>query len=116
MKDQEVRKYRRHKLENTFIINQDCVCQVLNLSIGGISFGCTADQIFTGTWIVDIVNNSGVRIWDLPIKIIWTDKNNTHSSSSIHTVKMGAKFNANLSPEQLYALSQLLERLREDIP
>ena len=70
-----------------------------------------ADQKFTGTWTIDTVNNSGVRIWDLPIKKIWAEKNNTHSSCSIHNVKMGAKFNDNLPPEQLYALNQLLERL-----
>ena len=114
LKNQETRKYRRHKLENTFIINQEGVCQVLDLSVEGLSFRCTKDRIFPETLTIDIVNNSGVHIWDLPIKTIWAEKINTHSFSSIHTVKMGAKFHDNLSPEHLYALNQLLGLLRKD--
>ena len=114
LKYQEARRFRRHKLENTFIINQEGVCQVFDLSVGGISFGCSKYLKFTGICNVDIVNNSGVHIWDLPIKKIWAEKNNTHSSSSIYTVRVGAQFNENLSPEQLYGLNQLLELPRQD--
>ena len=113
-KNQEARKNRRHKLENTFIINQEGVCQVLDLSTEGLSFRCTENRKFPETLTIDIVNNSGVHIWDLPIKIIWSEKINTHSFSSIHTVKIGAKFLDTLSPENLSALNQLLGLTRKD--
>lgn len=113
---QIIKKFRRHKLENTFVVNQEGVCQVLDLSSEGVSFGCTGERKFPETWTVDIINNSGIHIWDLPIKTIWAEKKDTHRSSSIHAVRMGAKFHENLTPEHISALSQLLDFLREESP
>ena len=113
-KNQEARRNPRRKLDNTFIINQEGVCQVLDLSAEGLSFRCTENRKFPETLTIDVVNNSGVHIWDLPIKIIWVEKINTHSFASIHTVKIGAKFRDNLSPENLHALNQLLGLIRKD--
>lgn len=116
MKNPESRKYRRHKLDDTFIINREGVCQVLDLSSEGVSFGCTKERKFPETWTIDIVNNSGVHIWDLPIKTIWTEKNDAYPSSSIHAVKMGARFHETITSEHLSALTQLLEFLSEESP
>ena len=113
MKNQESRKYQRHKLENTFVVNQEGVCQVIDLSSEGVSLGCTGERTFPETLVVDFVNNTGFHIWDLPIKTVWTEKNDNHPSSSIHAVRVGAKFHENMSPEHFSALSQLLELLRE---
>ena len=116
MNKQEVRKYLRHKPKDTFVINKDGVCQVLDLSSKGVSFGCTKERTFPETWTVDIVNNTGIHIWDLPIKTVWAEKNNTYPSSSIHPVKMGAKFDEKLTSEHLSALTELLEFLRAEAP
>jgi len=114
LKNQESRKYRRHKLENTFVINQEGVCQVLDLSSKGVLIGCLSERKFPEIWTVDIVNNTGVHNWDLPIRTIWAEKNDFNPASSIHAVKIGARFRKNLTPEHLSALNQLLECIRED--
>jgi hypothetical protein len=101
-------------LENTFVVNQEGVCQVLDFSSEGVLIGCINERKFPAIWTVDIVNNTGVHIWDLPIKTIWAEKNDNNRTSSIHAVKIGARFHENLTPEHLSALSQLLEFIRED--
>ena len=115
-KNRESRRFHRHKLENTFVVNQEGVCQVLDLSVEGVSFGCTRVRKFSEILTVDIIDNSGIQIWDLPIETIWAEKNDAYPSSSIHAVKMGARFHKDLTHEQISALSHLMAFLREDTP
>ena len=114
MKKQETRKYRRHKLANTFVVNQESICQVLDVSTEGVSFGCTKLRNFSETLTVDIINNSGIHIWDLPLETVWAEKNDAYPTFSIHAVKMGARFHKDLSNEQISSLNQLMEYLAED--
>ena len=108
MKNKESRRYQRNKLDDTFVINQEGICQVLDLSQTGISFGCTNERKFPETLTVDIVNNTGIHIWDLPIKAIWANKNNAKPSSSLYVLRLGAKFDENLSPIHLSAIKKIL--------
>ena len=116
LKNQESRRFKRHKLKNTFVVGQEGICQVLDLSADGVSFGCTKLPKFSAISTVDIIDNSGIQIWDLPIETIWAEKNDAYPSSSIHAVKMGARFHENITSEHLLALTQLLEFLGEESP
>ena len=115
-KNQESRRFQRYELENTFVVNQESICQVLDLSAEGVSFGCTKLRKFSETLYVDIINNTEIQIWNLPIETIWAEKNDAYPASSIHAVKMGARFHKNLTDEQISALSQLMAFLKEDTP
>ena len=115
MKNQESRRYQRHKLEDTFVINQEGICQVHDLSPTGISFGCTNERKFQETLTVDVINNSGLRIWDLPIKPIWVEKNNADSFSSLFVSRLGAKFDENLTIEHLSAIASILNYSEKDL-
>ena len=108
MKNQEARQYQRCKLDDTFVVNQEGICQVLDLSPGGVSFGCTSERKFPETLTVDILNNSGTHIWDLPIKAIWAEKNNAETCSSLYVLRLGAKFHENLTSEHLSAITKIL--------
>lgn len=108
------RQHQRHQCCGTLVVTSTCVCQVLDLSEGGISFGCTSEKQFSKTWAADIINGSGVHIYDLPVKVVWVKENN--STSSIHIVKVGAKFQKNLTLEQKAALNELLDSLKEMKP
>ena len=108
MKNKESRRQQRHKLEDTFVINQEGICQVHDLSPTGISFGCTNERKFSETLTVDIINNTGTSIWDLPIKPVWVEKNNADSFSSIYVARLGAKFDENLTIEHLSAIASIL--------
>ncbi len=115
MKTQESRRHHRHKLEDTFVINQGGICQVLDLSPTGISFGCTNERKFPETLTVDVVNNTGMHIWDLPIKPIWVEKNNADSFSSLYVSRLGAKFDENLTSEHLSAITSMLNYSEKDL-
>ena len=103
------RQHQRQKGNGTLILINECVCQILDLSRGGISFGCKRENNFPESWTADILDDSGVHIFDLPIKTVWTEKQ--VSPSSIHTVKVGAKFAKNLDNDQQSALERLLTTL-----
>jgi hypothetical protein len=114
----ETRKHPRHRLTDTFVVNQEAVCQVLDVSSGGISFGCTSERKIPEIWTVDIIDNKGVHLLDFPVKTVWAGKNKDSKSSLIYEMVVGAQFNNNkLSPEQKSALDQLLTFLKEsDLP
>lgn len=116
MNNQESRRFKRHKLQNTFVVGQEGICQVLDLSADGVSFGCTKLRKFSEISTVDIIDSSGFQIWDLPIETIWAEKNDAYPTSSIHALKMGARFHKDLTNEQISALSQLMQFLEEETP
>lgn len=108
MTDRDTRKHTRHKISDTFVVNQEGVCQVFNLSSGGFSFGCVSERELPETWTVDIVNDKGVHIWDLPVKTVWAKKSDGPLKASIHSVKVGARFQDDLSSEHMSALNELI--------
>ena len=61
-------------------------------------------------------HNIGCQIWDLPVETIWAKKNDAYPTSSIHAVKMGARFHKDLTHEHVSSLNQLIEFLREATP
>jgi hypothetical protein len=108
MLSKDSRKNLRHKLTDTFVVIREGVCQVINLSSGGFSFGCVNERELPEKWTVDIVNNKGVHIWDLPVRTVWAEKNCQLEKSSIYAVKVGVKFENGLSLEHQSALNELV--------
>ena len=110
----ETRKYPRHRLTDTFVVNQEAVCRVLDVSSGGVSFGCTSERKIPEIWTVDIIDNKGVHLFDIPVRTVWAGKSKDARTSSIYEMVVGAQFNNNiLSPEQKSALDQLLTFLNK---
>ena len=87
---------------------------IFDLSSGGFSFGCINERELPGKWTVDIINDKGVHLWDLPVETVWTKKHNTSSKTSIHSVKVGARFLEDMSTVNKSALKELLEFLRDN--
>ncbi len=100
-------------MTDAFVVNQQGACRVFDLSSGGVSFGCTSEREVPEILTVDIVDNAGLHLLDLPLKTIWAAKNMDRSTSSIYEVIVGAQFNNELSPEQQAALNQLLKLLND---
>ena len=107
------RQHHRHKLSNTFVINEKGVCRVFDLSTGGFSFGCTSRREIPETLTVDIVDNQGLHLLDLSVKTIWAARNEDLNTSSIYEIIVGAKFNNDLSSEQQSALEGLVMILKD---
>jgi hypothetical protein len=107
----ESRKHRRRKVIDTFVVNRESICQIFNLSTEGIAFGCTAGSKIPNTLTVDIFNNAGLHLLNIPLKKVWLASNKGLDTSSMYEVILGAKFCEELSLEQQAALDQILEFL-----
>jgi hypothetical protein len=107
------RQHSRHKLNNTFVVNQNGVCRVFDLSSGGFSFGCTSNREIPEILIVDIVDDKGLHLLDLSVKTIWAAKNEDLNTASIYEIIVGAAFKNDLSSEQQSALERLLTFLKD---
>ncbi len=107
----ESRKHLRHKIVDTFIVNRESICQIFNLSSEGIAFGCTSGSKIPNTLNVDIFNNAGLHIFNIPLEKIWLATNEGQDTSSMYEVILGAKFCEKLSRDQQAALDQILEFL-----
>jgi hypothetical protein len=107
----ESRRHPRHKIIDTFIVNQESICQIFNLSSEGIAFGCTIDSKIPNTLTVDIFNNAGLHILNIPLEKVWLATNEGQETPSMYEVILGAKFCERLSREQQTALDQILEFL-----
>ena len=110
----EQRQHLRLKAENTFAINQKRVCRVFDLSVGGISFGCTSDHDINEKTIVDIIDNYDLQLFDIPIETVWLAKNNDMNTKTIYKNIIGAKFKTDLSDDQRSVLGRLLALNHKD--
>jgi hypothetical protein len=103
------RKHYRQDLNRTLVLDDQGTCRVFNLSLSGVSFGCAGYRAIPERLIIDIVDDKGLHLLDLPIHRIWSAKNQDVSTAAIYDTIVGAKFTAELSPNQQSALNQLLE-------
>ncbi len=107
----ELRQDRRYNLPGTFVINANGVGEILNVSHGGLSFGCVKDRELPESLTIDIVNSRGVHIWDIPVEKVWLKRCDSTYHYSIHTTIVGARFTSSLSPDQKAALDELISSL-----
>ncbi len=105
----ESRKHRRRNVNDTFVVNQENICQIFNLSSGGVAFGCTVASKIPQTLTVDIVDNAGVHLFDIPLKKVWIDTSKKMDTSSMYEVVLGAKFGRKLSHEEQGAIDKILD-------
>ena len=107
----EQRQHLRLKPENTFAISQKRVCRVFDLSVGGLSFGCIDENEIPQESTVDIIDNYGLKLFDLPVETVWTAKNTDMNTGSIYKTIMGVKFKSKLSDDQRSSIGKLISKL-----
>ena len=113
-KTADPRKHSRLNLNRTLVLDDQGTCRVFNLSLSGVSFGCAGYRDIPDRLIIDIVDNKGLHLLDLPIHRVWSAKNQDFSTSAIYDTVVGAEFSADLSPNQHSALNQLLDFFNEN--
>lgn len=111
----EQRQHPRLKPENTFVISQKRVCRVFDISAGGLSFGCIDENEIPQESKVDIIDNYGSKLFDLPIETVWTARNTDLNTESIYKIIMGIKFRSNLSHSHRSTISELMNKLSSGI-
>ena len=109
------RSCKRVQPENTFVLNQRCVCRVLNLSQRGMLFGCSEELAVPDKMAIDIIDNSGLEILNLPIEIIWSSKNNDIYVDSLYKMIVGVKFNIKKNSNQQAKIDQLLRLIDKNV-
>lgn len=104
----ELREHPRHKLVNTFIVSEQGVYRVFDISKRGMSFGCIDRRDIPEELFIDIVDDQGFHLPDLPVAKVWSAKNKDLNTDRIYKTVVGAKFSDELTTEQQSTLNQLL--------
>ena len=109
------RRCNRIEPENTFVLNQRCVFRVLNLSQGGMLLGCSEEHTVPDKMVVDVIDNSGLEIFSLPIETIWSRKNSGIYMESLYKMIVGVKFNVKKNSDQQVKIDQLLRLIKKNV-
>jgi len=106
----EQRKSKRFKIPDAIVITPDNVCQLVNISTGGLSFKCFLEVDLPAKCTVDImVAGSDFHIEQLPVELIWKTLDDHSSYLSIPEEKVGVKF-GHLDQSQGAKLEYLLSQ------
>ncbi|WP_459947577.1 hypothetical protein [Desulfocastanea catecholica] len=100
---------------NTFVVNRQGIYCIFDIGSGGVSFGCSSERDISERLVIDIADDKGLHLLDLPINKVWVAKNTDFCSTSICDTVVGAKFDTNLmTPDQQSTLNQLMEFLSKN--
>ena len=105
---QENRKHYRQKLLNTLVVNKPGRCRILDLSLGGVSFGCIDKSDIPDRLVVDVEDDKGLHLIDLPVERVWVAESHDSNFSEFYDTIVGARFKNPLAPDQQATLNQLL--------
>ena len=107
LSNQNRRQHHRVQFKDTFVMNPEGTCEVVEMSSGGFSFKCLFEHSLSGEWRVDIINNSGDYIEKLPVEKVWESVKVTQHSTPIHELEVGVRFR-DLSRQQKLTLAKLI--------
>jgi hypothetical protein len=106
---QNRRQQPRFEIQNTFVVNPQGACEILEMSTDGFSFKCLFGQSLSSEWMVDIINDRGGYLENISVEKVWElakDKD-SYNPSSLCELAVGVKF-TNLSRVQQLGLDNLL--------
>jgi hypothetical protein len=102
------RTIRKKCLKDVFLVNPSGIHQILDISTGGLSFRCNANESFPIEWTVDIlVAETQIYIKKVPVRHVREYDENLITFISPPTKNVGVMF-GDLEEQ---AISQLLEVL-----
>jgi hypothetical protein len=105
------RKHKRFECPESIVINPDNVCQLINISTGGLSFKCSRVVELPTKWSLDIIiAGSYFRIKQFPVELLWKKLDDDPRCLSMPAENVGVKFDElNQSQEAMleYLFSQL---------
>lgn len=73
-----------------------------------MSFGCIDRRDLPQELVIDIVDDQGFHLPDLPVAQVWSAKNEDINTDRIYKTVVGARFSDELTAEQQATLNQLL--------
>ena len=105
-RDEDRRRHKRYKVENSVSISSDGVFQVTDISRGGLCFRCPPFTSISDFWDSDILTPIE-QLKTFSAKLVWFFMSED-SSYSVSPMIVGAKFRK-LSKKQSLLLSNLIE-------
>ncbi|MBE0582208.1 MAG: PilZ domain-containing protein [Desulfofustis sp.] len=95
-------------MDDFVVVTPEGVCQLGDISQGGISFKCLYLQTLPETYQIDILNTSGTHLENLSIEKVWESREKKVNITDIFAQRVGARFKE-LSLEQESKLCQLFD-------
>jgi hypothetical protein len=103
----ELRHHKRYELEDVVVVTPEGVCQLNDISEGGLSFKCLYLQNLPDTWTIDLLNTSGTHLHNIEVEKVWESLDSQKTFTNIFALKVGARFKK-LSLEQEGMLRHLI--------
>lgn len=110
MKYLRKRKSKRLPVKDGIALTPKGVCQVINLSKGGLSLKFFHDLELPNELIIDIYYETDLYVRDLKVKKVWEKKIRNPASPLQHQMEIGGLFE-NLSFSQVIHFDSYLLRL-----
>lgn len=102
------RRHERRQISEAVVLTSMGVCQVHNLSEGGMSFKCMYLQELPDEWQLDILDTNGTHLKELWVEKVWQKLDKIPVNPSHFALSVGVKFK-NLKDDQADLLHKILE-------
>ncbi len=106
----ERRKMDRYREVHLLVITNRGTGKILDISRGGLSFGCLYHHDFPSVWSLDVIDARGFHLKHLGVRKIWEEQNGHADLSGSFELEIGVEF-INLSPRQENELELLLNTM-----
>ena len=106
----EQRKHKRIKLPKIIVLNPHNVCELVNISEGGLLFKSVNWVVWPDKWSLNIITMKRESdIEHCPVELVWMKTDDNLTRSSILVEDVGVKF-GNLDKSQREKLDNLLSQ------
>jgi hypothetical protein len=104
----ELRRPPRYRFKAMLVVTPGGICQLENISEGGLSFKCINRQDLPATWTVDLIDTAGAYLSSVEVEKVWESSNSAQRIAALFNHAIGARFTA-LSPDQLTMLRDMID-------
>jgi len=109
VKYSDQRNSKRFKAKGGIALTSNGVCQVVNLSLGGLALKCFPELVFPPEWTMDIYDETGLNLQELKVKKIWTKRPDNPVSTLQSEVEVGGEFENLSSSQEAHLYSYILK-------
>jgi hypothetical protein len=89
----ELRKHKRFVIPEAIVVTPGNVCQLVNISAGGLSLKCIRAVGLPTKWSLDlIIAGSDFHLKQLPVELLWVKLNEHREFLAMHEGTAGIQF------------------------
>lgn len=88
----DLRLHQRYEIDDVVVVTPQGVCQLGDISEGGISFKCLYLQELPEAYTIDLLNTSGIHLQNLPVEKVWESPDKKQGSGTTFALRVGARF------------------------